>query len=101
MKNYLKICLVTIAIQVIAVVLGFILTFVLECGSKPLLVLIIIGYVISLVTDIYLAVKISTIWYKKLIYIFLMPTNYTPIGLLWFAMYCFARFFEMLPNNLG
>lgn len=54
-----------------------------------------------MVTDIYLAMKSDTPWYKKMIYIFLMPTNYTPIGLLWYAMYCFTKFFEMLPVNLG
>ena len=101
MKIYLKIFLSTIAIQIVVVALGFVLTCVSERGYSALLVLIIIGYVISLVTDIYLAMKSDTTWYKKMIYIFLMPTNYTPIGLLWYAMYCFTKFFEMLPVNLG
>jgi hypothetical protein len=100
MKIYLKIFSITIAIQIVALALGFVLTCVSERGYSAFLVLII-GYVISLVTDIYLAVKSDTTWYKKMIYIFLMPTNYTPIALLWYAMYCFAKFFEMLPINLG
>lgn len=101
MKVYLKILFSTIAIQIVAVALGFVLIFVIERGYSAIPILIIIGYVISLATDIYLAVKSDTTWYKKLIYIFLMPTNYTPIGLLWYAMYCFTKFFEMLPANLG
>lgn len=101
MRNYLKIFFITITIQIVAVALGCVLPFEQERGYSALPILIIVGYVISLATDIYLAVKINTAWYKKLIYIFLMPTNYTPIGLLWFAMYCFGKFFEMLPANLG
>jgi len=69
----------TIAIQIVVVALGFVLALVSERGYSILPILIITGYVISLITDIYLAVKSNAIWYKKLIYIFLMPTNYTPI----------------------
>ena len=101
MKVYLKILLSTILIQIVVAALGFVLIFVAERGYSALPALIIIGYVISLATDICLAVKSDTAWYKKLIYIFLMPTNYTPIVLLWYAMYCFIKFFEMLPTNLG
>lgn len=102
MRNYLKIFLITITIQIAAIALGgLFLAFNSRRGYSALPILIIVGYVISLATDIYLAVKINTAWYKKLIYIFLMPTNYTPIGLLWFAMYCLGKFFEMLPANLG
>ncbi|MCI8407781.1 MAG: hypothetical protein HFJ09_00705 [Lachnospiraceae bacterium] len=101
MRNYIKIFSITISIQIVAVALGFVLAFDSGRGYSALPMLIVVGYVISLITDIYLAVKIDTIWYKKMIYIFLMPTNYTPIGLLWFAMYCLGKFFEMLPPNLG
>lgn len=99
MKNYLKIFLITIAIQIAAVALGFVLSFASERDYSALTVLIIIGYVISLVTNICLAVKSDVVWYKKLIYIFLMPTNYTPVGLLWYAMYCFGKFFEILSAS--
>ena len=101
MKTYLKILLQTITIQIVAILLGFVLKIVTERGYYAFVASLMIGYVISLVTDIFMAVKSGDVWYKKLGYIVLMPTNYTPIGLLWFAMYCFAKFFEMLPDNLG
>lgn len=101
MKTYFKILLHTITIQIVAILLGFVLKAVTEQSYRAFMVSLMIGYVISLATDIFMAVKSGDAWYKKLVYIVLMPTNYTPIGLLWFAMYCFAKFFEMLPDNLG
>lgn len=101
MKIYLKILMSTIAIQVVVTALCFALFFLPESGRRAIPVLIAVGYMISLVTDIYMAVRSDSIWYKKLMYIFLMPTNYTPVGLLWAAMYLFGKFFEMLPGNLG
>lgn len=101
MKNYLKILFITIAIQIGAVTLGIMIHLMSGRGYDVLVVLIVIGYAVSLVTDICLAVKSDTAWYKKMMYIFLMPTNYTPIGWLWYAMYIFIKFFEMLPTDLG
>lgn len=101
MKTYLKILGRTLVIQVVAIVLGCALSYVTELDCRVFLVLIMLGYIVSLITDFYLAMKSHANWYKKLGYIFLMPTNYTPIGLLWYAMYCFTKFFQMLPDNLG
>lgn len=70
MKIYLKILMSTIAIQVVVTALCFILFFVTESGREAIPVLIVVGYMISLVTDIYMAVKNDSVWYKKLIYIF-------------------------------
>ena len=101
MKRYLKIFGITIAIQIMGIALGLLLAFTPEQDYRAFLILIVIGYVASLSMDIYLSVKSDAIWYKKLIYIFLMPTNYTPVVLPWIAVYIFAKFFEMLPHNLG
>ena len=101
MKRYLKIFVITIAMQIMGIALGLLLAFTLEQGYRAFLILIVIGYITSLSMDLYFSVKSDAIWYKKLIYIFLMPTNYTPVVLPWIAVYIFAKFFEMLPRNLG
>jgi hypothetical protein len=100
MRDYLKILLTTAGIQLAAVVICFVLYYARkETQSIP--VLIVLGYVGSLILDIYSTVKMDAIWYKKIACIFLMPTNYTPILLLWYSLYLFAKFFQMLPINMG
>jgi hypothetical protein len=100
MRDYLKILLTTAGIQLAAVVVCFAL-YSAKIETQTIPVLIVMGYGCSLFWDIHSTVKMDAVWYKKIACIFLMPTTYTPILLLWFSLYAFAKFFQMLPINMG
>jgi NADH:ubiquinone oxidoreductase subunit 4 (subunit M) len=100
MRDYLKILLTTVGIQLASVAVCFVLYYVKK-ETQLIPVMIVIGYVGSLFMDIYSAVKMDAAWYKKIACILFMPTNYSPILLLWFSLYAFAKFFQMIPINMG
>jgi hypothetical protein len=100
MRDYLKILFTTAGIQLAAVMICFALYFV-KMGTQSIPILVVIGYAGSLILDLYRTVKMDAVWYKKIACIILMPTNYTPILLVWLSVYAFTKFIEMLPTNLG
>ena len=101
MRNYLKILAVTLTIQIIMVVIGLLLWRILKLGSHLMVIFLFWGYFFSLIVDVYMSVKMGATIYKKLIYIFFMLSNYTPLILFWVAIQMSIKFFEMLPKDLG
>lgn len=95
-KYYLKILFGTSLIQLIAIILGLFLIFISGENSRVSLIIWFLGYFISLVFDIIMAIRSTASIRKKLAFIFLMPTNYSPLALLWVAIMVFAEFFRML-----
>lgn len=107
MNKYLKILIITTGIQLGSVALGMILANLSEePGSLSAIgtVLFLFGFLISIVADIVLAIKWGTNTKEKLIYIFLMPTNYTWIVYVLFAFWYVGQWLDILndlPDNFG
>ena len=101
MKTYLKILLITLAIQSVKVGLGLFCIISQKSISSVSVISILVGYIGSLIVDIYMSVSMNENISEKLICIFFMLSNYTPLILPWVAMQLFMNFFEMLPKNLG
>ena len=95
-RYYLKILFGTIAIQLFAIILGLYLIFLSGENSRASLIIWFLGYFISLAFDIGMAIKSTESIRKKLVFIFLMPTNYSILALLWVSIMVFAEFFRML-----
>lgn len=101
MKKYLKILMITLGIQ-----LGFLAIAILLANmpgmQEPLeplgTVLLLISFPISIVVDIVLSMKWGENIAKKLIYIFLMPTNYTLLIFILFAFHIIGQWMEILYN---
>lgn len=101
MRTYLKILLITLSIQIVLVGLGLFCIMSLKWGSPISIMFIFLGYIGSLIVDIYMSVTMNEKIHQKLICIFLMLSNYTPLLLPWLAIQIFINFFEILPKNLG
>ena len=101
MKNYTKILLITLAIQLSGIVLKLLLSK-MGSGSETLIMLgniIVVACVIaSVIVDIILAIRLGTNIRKKLIYIFLMPTNYLWILYIIWAFLYIGQWIHMLSN---
>ena len=79
MKNYLKILFVTMLIQLGGFMLNSIFVNITPGTSALSEVgfwIFIASFPIALIVDIVLALRWGKDWKQKLIYIFLMPTNY-------------------------
>ncbi len=101
MKNYLKILGITAGIQIASYIIDVIaINVVHQAGGVSIMgvPLLFIGFVISLVIGIVLAIKWGKSVGQKLIYVFLMPTNYTFLLLFFTALWYFAQWLEMLTN---
>lgn len=99
MKKYLKILLITLAIQLGGFVVSLII-YNLSGGTGKLsslgIILVLLCILASIIVDVILAIRWGTSIGKKLIYIFLMPTNYLwLIWLLW-AFWYIGQWIDML-----
>lgn len=101
MKKYFKILMITLGIQLGCLAIGMLLANMPEMQGKlaPLgTVLLLISFPISIVVDIVLSIKWGANIAKKLIYIFLMPTNYTLLIFILFAFRVIGQWMEILYN---
>ncbi len=101
MKNYLKILLITLAIQLIGV-FGESLLYNLESSPGTLRWvrnIIFLGCVlVAIIVDIILAIRWGRNIKEKMIYIFLMPTNYLWIVVLLVLFWHVAQWLDILGN---
>lgn len=101
MKKYLKILLITLAIQLGGIFVGLFLSYL---GSSMgflnrLGTIILLGCVpVVIMVDIILAIRWGTNIKQKLIYIFLMPTNYLWIVYLLWAFWYIGQWVDMIMN---
>jgi len=99
MKNYLRILLITLAIQLGGLAVSNILydlsggDIILSNVSDIIIVLCIFA---SIIVDIILAIRWGTSIGKKLVYIFLMPTNYLWLAWLIWVYWYFFQWLGML-----
>lgn len=101
MKKYIKILVITLGIQLGCVVIGMLLTNMpgLRESLAPVgAVLMLVCFPVSIVVDIVLAIKWGDSIPKKLIYIFFMPTNYTWLMFLLFALWHMGQWMDILSN---
>ncbi len=107
MKNYLKILGITAGIQIASYLVAVLFAEMpigLEDSSLIGVKIFLTGYVVSTVVDIVLAVKWGKNIWQRLIYIFLMPTNYLLFLVLTFIMWHMVQWLEVLksiPPNFG
>ena len=102
MKNYFRILMITMAIQLGCFGINVLLvnTVPMESPLSDLGIWIFLaGFPIALIVDIVLAIRWGKNWKQKLIYIFLMPTNYMgpmlAIGFFWYLSWMYAQIFGM------
>lgn len=79
MRNYAKILLITLAIQLSGFVVKLLLFKLLgDADAVDMIgnIIVVISIIASVIVDFILAFRFGTSIKKKLIYIFLMPTNY-------------------------
>ena len=99
MKPYLKILLITFVIQLGGLAVSNLLydlsggDLVLSRVGDAIIVLCILA---SIIVDIILAIRWGSSIGKKLIYIFLMPTNYLWLAWLIWVFWYVGQWFEML-----
>ena len=91
MKSYLKILFITMLIQMVCFWVNVFWSNMIP-NESPLsgmgIWIFLAGFPIALVVDIVLAIRWGKDWKQKLIYIFLMPTNYMgPILAVGFFLY--------------
>jgi|BioPla2DNA2_1021312.scaffolds.fasta_scaffold100539_2 uncharacterized protein YacL len=101
MKNFIKICLITLAIQLGGIVVGLLVSNL--CSASDLLkrlgtTSVLISVLVSIMVDIILAIRWGTNIKKKLIYIFLMPTNYLWIVYVIWAFWYIGQWIDMIMN---
>lgn len=104
MKKYLKILLITLSIQIGCWIAGILFGQLPAAVASKAAFLIVLGFPISFVADVILAVKWGDKIREKLIYILLMPTNYTWILTLWILYMIMKKGLEILnslPANFG
>ena len=97
----MKICLITLTIQLVGIVPLYIHSNYAR-GSNILdrvaTISVVVGIIVAIVVDIILTIRWAKTIVQKLIYIFLMPTNYLWLAfLLWTIWYC-KRWWDMLGN---
>ena len=99
MKNYLKILLITLAIQLGGLAVSSML-YDLSGGDIILSdvgdIIVVLCIIASIIVDIILAIRWGTSIGQKLVYIFLMPTNYLWLAWLIWVYWYFFQWFEML-----
>ena len=107
MRNYLKILLITLTIQLGFDTCGTLLSELLETTgniSDISLVCSLVGVPISIVVDIVLSIKWGKTLKEKLLCIFLMPTNYIWILEVCYAIWLLNQWLDIisnLPPNFG
>ncbi len=91
MKPYFKILLITMLIQLTGFGINFMFVNMVPATSSLSDIgiwIFLAGFPIALIVDIVLAIRWGKDWKQKLIYIFLMPTNYMgPILVAGFFLY--------------
>lgn len=101
MKKYIKILIITLGIQLGCLIIGMLLAnmFRMQENLAPLgTVLFLISFLISIVVDIVLSIKWGANLAERLIYIFLMPTNYTLLIFILLASRVIRQWMEILYN---
>jgi len=101
MKNYIKIFIITLMIQLFGVVVKFLLTnlwvesdILLDLGTAILL----LSVVAAIIVDIVLAIRWGRSIKQKLVYIFFMPTNYLWLIYLIWAFWYIGQWIDMISN---
>jgi len=96
MKRYFEILIKTLLIQIITTILALFLISYTRWDNVYYSAhadLIVFGWILSWIVDVSMAVNSQEPRYKRLIYIFLMPTNYSFVG--WF-IYLFYTSWETI-----
>lgn len=99
--------MITLGIQLGSLAVGMLLANMpgMQGNLAPLgTVLLLISFPISIVVDVVLSIKWGADIAKKLIYIFLMPTNYTLLIVILWAFRVIGQWMEILyklPPNFG
>lgn len=101
MKKFLKIFLITLAIQLGGIVAQKIL-YDLESGSNTLsrvgTIILLVSILVAILVDIILAIRWGSNIKQKLIYIFLMPTNYFWLAFVLWAFWYIGQWLDMLSK---
>ena len=101
MKNYFKILFITLAIQLSGVMVGLLLSE-LQSGAgmlNGLGTIFLLGCVpAAIIVDIVLAIRWGTNIKQKLIYIFLMPTNYLWLVFVLWLVWHISQWMNVLTN---
>ncbi|MDE6232035.1 MAG: hypothetical protein K2M60_01625 [Lachnospiraceae bacterium] len=98
MKNYFKIFMITLIFQI-----GWVV-FIRGLPNIPGISSDILGYglflvfPLSIVIDIVLAIKWGNSTKEKLLCIFLMPTNYTWVLMIWVAIWVLKKFMDAMSD---
>ena len=101
MKIYIKIFFITISIQIVGYLASVLLnevTFGLNLEFDITILPVILGVVIALVVDIILAIRWGNSIKAKLVYIFLMPTNYFWVVFLLWAINHVKQWIDIFAN---
>lgn len=107
MNKYVKILFVTLGIQVGLLLMAYIfynLPIGYDILKKVGLLIFVVNTPISLIIGIVLAIKCGTTVKEKLMYIFLMPTNYTWIIYIFLLFWFAGKIMNILtniPENFG
>lgn len=101
MKNYFKILFITLAIQLFGVMVGLLLSEI-QSGVgilNGLGTIFLLGCVpAAIIVDIVLAIRWGTNIKQKLIYIFLMPTNYLWLVFVLWMVWHIRQWIDVLTN---
>ena len=101
MKKYIKIFFITLSIQIVGYLLSVLLNEVTvgsNLKSDITILPVILGVVVALVVDIILAIRWGNSIKAKLVYIFLMPTNYFWLVFLLWAISHVKQWADILLN---
>ena len=101
MKVYFKILGITLVIQLLGFALGLIA---INLTTYSGVTIFVIGCISSIVVDIVLSIRWGSNIWNKLTCIFFMPTNYTLIIALGFAVAYIGKWLDVLtdlPPNFG
>ena len=112
MKNYLKILLITLGMQIGWIALGMLLAKIPGMLPGIFSEIMIYGFFLVLLLSIGVDIVLSIKWGKsikeKLLCIFLMPTNYTWALIIWLVIWYFTKlmegigdFFTHWPSGTG
>ncbi len=101
MKKYFKILIITLTIQLGGILLKMI-AFNLGIESNTLLnignICVLFSILMSFIVDIILAIRWGTNIRQKLVYIFLMPTNYFWLVYLLWAFWYIGQWIDMITG---
>lgn len=101
MKKYIKIFVITLLIQIAGYLISILLHEVTGGSNSQVditILPIILGVIAAFVVDIILAIRWGNSVSKKLVYIFLMPTNYLWVVFILFAINHVKQWVDIFSN---